>query len=133
MRDSFLIDTDWVIDHLHNMEKVVRKLRELAPQGLALSVVSLAELYEGIYYSTNPSGNEKALQRFLTGISILGISEGICKIFGQERGRLRGEGKTISDFDLLIASTCLHNNLTLLTHNIKHFEMVENLKILKGV
>lgn len=75
MRDSFLIDTDWVIDHLHNMEKVVRKLRELAPKGLALSVVSLAELYEGIYYSTNPSGNEKALQRFLTGVPILGISE----------------------------------------------------------
>ena len=49
----------------------------------------------------------------------------------RERGRLRKEGKAIGDFDLLIASTCLHYDLTLLTDNIKHFGMVENLKILE--
>jgi predicted nucleic acid-binding protein len=38
--------------------------------------------------------------------------------------------KLIGDFDLLIASTCLHHNLTLLTNNRKHYKMVEGLKIL---
>jgi len=36
----------------------------------------------------------------------------------------------IGDFDLLIASTCLHHRLTLLTNNRKHYEMVDGLKIL---
>jgi predicted nucleic acid-binding protein len=40
---------------------------------LAVSDISLAELYEGIYYSTNPPGNEKALNDFLSGVSILGV------------------------------------------------------------
>jgi tRNA(fMet)-specific endonuclease VapC len=96
---------------------------------LAISIVSLAELYEGIYYSTDPLDNENALGEFLTGVSILGIDDEICRIFGRERGRLRNQNKIVSDFDLLIGSTCLNYNLTLLSGNRKHFEMIEGLQI----
>jgi predicted nucleic acid-binding protein len=41
---AYLVDTDWVIDHFHGVEDVTRKLEELRPAGLAISVVSLAEL-----------------------------------------------------------------------------------------
>jgi predicted nucleic acid-binding protein len=51
---TYLIDTDWVIDHLNHIERVMRRLEELAPAGLALSIISLAELYEGVYYSRDP-------------------------------------------------------------------------------
>jgi tRNA(fMet)-specific endonuclease VapC len=47
----YLVDTDWVIDHLNQIERVVNRLRELRPHGLALSIASLAELYEGVHYS----------------------------------------------------------------------------------
>lgn len=43
---KYLIDTDWFIDHLAGIEKVTKKLEELAPQGLGLSIVSLAELLD---------------------------------------------------------------------------------------
>jgi len=127
---KYLIDTDWVIDHLSGIEKIKKKLEELAPEGLALSIVSLAELYEGVFYSRNPEKSEKTLKEFLPGISIIGIDEETCRIFGKERGRLRKKGKIIGDFDLLIASTCLHYNLMFLTNNIDHFKRVENLKII---
>jgi len=53
----------------------------------------------------------------LTVISILGIDEEVCKIFGRERARLRKSWKTIGDLDLLIASTYLRYDLTVLTDN----------------
>lgn len=127
---KYLLDTDWVINHLRGIEKVTKKLEELASEGLALSIVSLAELYEGIYHSTDPQKDEKALKKFLEVVTILEINEEICKIFGRERARLRKLGRMIGDFDLLIASTCLCYNLILLTDNIKEFERVKNLKIL---
>ena len=46
---KYLIDTDWVINHLKGENRVVRKLEELAPEGVAMSVISLAEIYEGVY------------------------------------------------------------------------------------
>jgi len=125
----YLVDTDWIIHYLNGHEEIVEKLKSLRREGLCISVISLAELYEGIYYSTSPAGNEEALNDFLNGVSILGVEEEICKIFGRERGMLRHEKKVIGDFDLLIASTCLYHNLTLLSNNRKHYEMVQGLSI----
>ena len=44
----YLVDTDWAIDHLHRVSRVVLRLEELAPEGLGLSIISLAELYDGV-------------------------------------------------------------------------------------
>ncbi|MGH8059652.1 MAG: type II toxin-antitoxin system VapC family toxin [Candidatus Entotheonellia bacterium] len=129
MTIRYLIDTDWVIDHLHGIERVVNRLKELRSEGLFLSVISLAELYEGVYYSRDPDKSQVALEAFLEDVSVLGVDEEICKRFARERGRLRKEGKLIGDFDLLIGTTGLQHNLTVLTNNRRHFETIEGLQI----
>ncbi len=126
----YLLDTDWVIDHLHNVGRVTQRIEELSPEGLGLSVISLAELYEGIFNSTDPAGNESALQDFLSGVEVVPVDEATCRVFGRERGRLRAAARMIADFDLLIASTCLRHSLTLLSNNRRHFELVEELEII---
>jgi tRNA(fMet)-specific endonuclease VapC len=129
MTIRYLVDTDWVIDHLNQIERVVTRLQELRPQGLAISIVSLAELSEGVQYSRDPERSQRALDAFLDDVSVLGVDEAICKIFGRERGRLRKAGQLIGDFDLFIAATGLHYGLTLLTNNRQHFERVDGLQI----
>ena len=126
---SFLIDTDWVIDHLNGVTHVSRRLKELQPQGLGLSVVSAAELWEGAYFSRDPKRSQETLEAFLSGVDTLGLDEEVCKRFGQLRGSMRKRRQTIGDFDLLIAATALHHNLTLLTNNRKHFDGIAGLKI----
>jgi PIN domain len=69
-----------------------------------------------------------ALQQFLTSLSILPIDDEVCRIFGRERGRHRQQGRTIGDFDLLIAATCLRHQLEICT-NRRHLEAVEGLSI----
>ncbi len=91
---KYLIDTDWVIDHLHNVERVAQRLEELGPEGLGLSVISLAELYEGIFNSTDPAGNEQALQDFLSGVvEVVLVDEETCRMFGRERGNSEGKAE----------------------------------------
>ena len=128
---TYLIDTDWVIDHLRQVEATTRRLEEFTPAGLAMSIVSLAELYEGVYYSRDPVQSEEVLKNFLNPeLQILGIDEETCQIFGKERGRLRQQGQSIGDMDLFIAATSLQHNLTLLSNNRRHFELVEGLEII---
>ncbi len=126
---SFLIDTDWVIDHFNGVTQVSLRLKELQPRGLGLSVVSAAELWEGAYFSRDAKRSQETLEGFLSGVDILGLDEEICKRFGQLRGSMRKRGQTIGDFDLLIAATALRHNLTLLTNNRKHFEVIAGLEI----
>ena len=129
MRAGYLLDTDWIIDHLNGVAAVTMRLNELRPAGLAVSIISLAELYEGVHYSRDPVRSEISLQQFLTGVSVLPIDDEVCRIFGRERGRLRQQGRTIGDFDLLIAATCLRHQLQICTNNRRHFEAVEGLSV----
>ncbi len=126
----YLVDTDWVINHLHRVDPVVRRLQELAPDGLGLSIISLAELYDGVVGSTNPERDERMLNTFLASVDVLPLDESICHTFAKERARLRAAGTLISDFDLLIGATAIRYGLTLLTNNRRHFERLEGLTIL---
>ena len=111
MTVRYLVDTDWTIHYVNGHPGIVARLDALKRDGLGLSLVSLAELYEGVYYSTDPARNDT------------------CRLFGRERGRLRQQRKPIADFDLLIGVTALQHDLTLLTNNRRHFELVGGLRI----
>jgi tRNA(fMet)-specific endonuclease VapC len=64
VRATYLVDTDWIIDHLNGVAAVTARLSELWTAGLAVSIISLAELYEGVHYSRDPVRSETSLQRF---------------------------------------------------------------------
>ena len=130
---NYLIDTDWSIDYLSGNQSIRDELSRLVIDELGISIVSVAELYEGVLYSYNPVEAESALRRFLEHeVVILGIDSDICRVFGRERGRLRRLGQMIGDMDILIAATCIRHNLTLLSNNRRHFEAIEGLEIISA-
>jgi len=125
----YLVDTDWVIHYLKGRRPFVERLRVLEEQGLAISVINLGELYEGVYGATEPEKREQGLKDFLQGVTVLGLDEETCRIFGQERQRLRRAGNLPGDMDLFIGATALRHNLIVLTNNRSHFERIESLRI----
>ena len=129
MTGGYLIDTDWVIHHLNGHSKITKRLDELKTQELAISLITLAELYDGIYVSRDPAGGELTLLEFLNDVRLIGIDEETARLFARERGRLRAAGSLIGDFDLLIGVTAIQNGLTLLTNNRRHFERIDGLNI----
>jgi len=129
MTFTYLVDTDWAIHHLNGHALIMQRLQDLQPEGLGLSVLSLAEVYEGVYYSRNPAESERGLLAFLESVSLIGIDEETAKIFARERGRLRAAGMLIGDVDLFIAATALQHEVTLLTNNRRHFERIDGLRI----
>ena len=130
MNLTFMVETDWAVHWLRGNEQVLERLSNLQKRGLGLSIISLAELYAGVHRSTDISEAREALEDFLSLVTILGVNEEICQIFGEENARLRKAGRIIEDFELLIAATCLHHDLKLLTNNRRHFERIEGLEII---
>lgn len=126
---TYLIDTDWAIEYLKGKDRVVEILHDEFERGLNISIISVAELYEGIYATGNPK-HEEALKKFLTGVIILNMDERICRVFGRIRHGLRRKGEMIDNFDLLIASTAIVHELTILTNNVNHFQRISGLEVL---
>ncbi|MDE2837264.1 MAG: type II toxin-antitoxin system VapC family toxin [Chloroflexota bacterium] len=127
---EYLVDTDWVIDYLHRADRTARRLEELLPRGVGLSVVSLAELYDGLAGSKDPDADSEALRLFLEAIAVVPLDDAACRVFGKERARLREAGNIIGDMDILIGATAISNDLTLLTNNRRDFERLQGLHII---
>ncbi|WP_353740389.1 type II toxin-antitoxin system VapC family toxin [Candidatus Magnetobacterium casense] len=129
-----MVDTDWIIHYLNGNKEVISILASFKQAGLAISLLSLAEVYEGVYYSLDPVRSEEGFKGFVEGVTVLNLSDEICKIFAKERGRLRQKGQFKGQFtdniDFLIASTALYYRLIILTNNRKDFEKIEGVQII---
>jgi tRNA(fMet)-specific endonuclease VapC len=126
---SYLVDSDIVADWLQGRSQAVQLLSSLEPQGLAISLITYGEIYEGVLYSRDPKASERIFRRFMRDVTILPVNKVVMKRFAYLRGQLRGAGSLIADFDLLIAATAIEYQLTLITRNIRHFDRVPGLSL----
>ncbi len=125
----YLVDSDYVADWLKGRPEAVTVLSTLAPEGLAISLITYGEIYEGIFYGSNPQKHEHGFRQFLRQADVLPFTKPIMKRFAHVRGRLRQTGSIIGQADILIAATALHHNLTIVTRNVRHFARIPNLRL----
>jgi tRNA(fMet)-specific endonuclease VapC len=125
---KYLVDSDWVVDYLAGKQQAVSLLTSVWPDGIAISLITLGEIYEGIYYGRDPQRSEAVFRQFLRSVDILPLHRSIMQRFARIRGDLRQRGQLIGDPDILIATTALYYDLILLTRNKKHYQRIPLLK-----
>jgi predicted nucleic acid-binding protein len=126
---KYLIDTDWIADHLNGRPIAVQLLASLVDEGIAISLMTYGEIYEGIIWGRRPEATGIVFLQLLRWTRVLPLDESVMRRFAGIRGGLRRRGQIIGDPDILIAATALHYDLTLVTRNHDHFRRVPDLKI----
>ena len=94
---------------------------------LRLSSIVLFELYFGAFNGARVERNMREIDNY--GIPLLEFDREDARIAGKIRTDLRGRGKPIGPYDLLIAGQALARGLTVVTRNTGEFARVEGLKI----
>lgn len=120
----YLVDTDVLIDVLRGVEEAKQYLRELAEEGLAISVVTVAELFSG-RDTKDPVKREKVL-RLLRHFEVIPVDNEIAVLAGEIR---RDYGLHLGD--AIISATAIIHGLTVVTGNLKHFRQVKGLPVTK--
>ncbi len=126
---KFLLDSDWMIDAAIGMPDALRGIDVTRPEGLAVSTVAMAEIFEGAYILADPEAGLAAYRRLLAECSVLDVTEPVAETFAKVRFALRKQGNLIPDMDLLIAATALAFDLTLLSRNRRHFARVRGQRL----
>lgn len=127
--NNYFLDSSVIVEYLRNNKNIIDFIDSF-PYDLSSSYVVKAELYEGVNLSKDKKIAKSKLELFFNGLSkVYSLTNSSSKIFGEIRSNLRTKGNLIEDFDILIASTCISNNLPLVTLNTKHFSRIEGLKI----
>lgn len=125
---KYLLDSNICVHFFRGKYGIMDKLNNVGIENCAISEITLAELVFGAEKSDNPQKNNKLIEKFISNLTVLPIFDAI-PYYGKEKARLQKSGKMISDFDLLIGSTSIENNLIMVTENIKEFERIEKIKI----
>lgn len=116
-----------MVDFLKGKEDAIRLLSPLFDQGLAMSIITYAELYQGVAVLSTDDARQTSFTALTESIDILGIDLETAREFGQLRTLLASSGQTIPDMDCLIAATALRHELTMVARD-KHFDRISNLK-----
>lgn len=125
----YLLDTDTCIYWLNGRQQVREKLLEVGWNNAAICAITAAELYYGAYNSNRVTENLARAELFVQNLPVLPLSDGALRRFGQLKSELRKMGQPVADFDLLIASVALSENLVLVTNNIRHYERIPELQL----
>ena len=129
---GYLLDTDICSHHFRGLQSVTEHAANHSNE-LNVSTVTLAELLTWTLRTNAAPKWHRMLLRFLDATQLLSVTPEIAERCGQVRAKMFDEGHIVPIADMLIAATALVYDLTLVTHNVKHFEAIPGLTIVDWV
>lgn len=126
---KYMLDTNIIAYAINkSFPKVISNLLKHSPDEICISAITMAELEYGIMHSSQPERNRAALMIFLAEISVVSFDSNSAYDYGLIRQDLQNKGQLIGANDMLIAAQARSLGVTLVTHNVREFSRVENLK-----
>ncbi|WP_028586826.1 type II toxin-antitoxin system tRNA(fMet)-specific endonuclease VapC [Desulfocurvus vexinensis] len=124
-----LLDTNICIYMIKNRPPEVRKhFEQFAPGDIAISSITVAELHYGVEKSAARERNASALEAFLLPLEIVPFDLDSALAYGKIRADLEKRGRPIGGMDMLLAAQAMAQGFTLITHNLKEFTRIPDLK-----
>ena len=130
---KLLLDSDILIYFLKGKQEIVEQFVKHPPDDLLTSRINYTELLYGAYNSTRIERNLQTILEFLENFEILEFDKRAAEIFAVEKARLKKRGTIVADMDLMIASIAIANDIALVTNNIKHFERIKDLRLVRWI
>ncbi len=124
--ESPVVDTDVLVDYLRGKGPGAELLARLGRGGYRVTAVSAFELALGAAHRLDPRPVQALLDAPTLALTPRGGLLG-----GETLARLRGEGRGIDVRVALQAGLCLDAELPLLTRNIRYFERIPGLRVLR--
>jgi tRNA(fMet)-specific endonuclease VapC len=125
---SFVIDTDTCSALLKGNRAVQSRFLQYGG-GLFVSAISVAELFTWGHRAANSGVVLQGIDDLLRDVVLLPVDRGVAELFGAVRARMLDRGLVVATPDLLIATTALAHNYTLVSHNARHFSLVPGLRL----
>jgi predicted nucleic acid-binding protein len=127
----YLIDTTWLIDHLADKPEPQELLMRLAEDGIAMSIISYLELYQGVVQSPDPEAAQTKLTALVATAPILPFTQDIAETCARIRAELQARGRRIRPraLDLQIAATAIAYGLTLVAQNTDDYADIPGLQL----
>ena len=124
----YLLDTNIVIYVIKKRPLEVMQTFNNNSGRMAISSITLAELFHGAEKSSRFAENLKVIDDFTSRLEVLPYTLKATQHYGSIRAALEKSGETIGVNDLHIAAHARSEGLVLVTNNLREFERVPALE-----
>ncbi len=125
----YLLDTNIVIYVLKRRPIEVLSLFNENASRMAISAITLSELFHGAEKSTRVSDNLVAIEDFCSRLEVLPYGAKAAQHYGAIRAGLEKTGQPIGVNDLHIAAHARSEGLVVVTNNVEEFARVPALQV----
>ena len=125
---KYLLDTNICIYFIKGLYELNKKIAEVGEHNCFISEMTVAELKFGIENSKTIEAMRIVVEAFISKFAIIPIFNSL-DIYAKEKAKLRKQGLIIDDFDILIGSTAVANNMIMVTNNVTHLSRLDNITI----
>ena len=125
----YLLDTNIVIYVLKRRPIEVLSLFNENASRMAISAITLSELFHGAEKSTRVSNNLVAIEDFCSRLEVLPYGAKAAQHYGAIRAGLEKTGQPIGVNDLHIAAHARSEGLVMVTNNVGEFARVPALQV----
>jgi tRNA(fMet)-specific endonuclease VapC len=125
----YLLDTNVCIAAMRGNSKVMQQLAAHSPVDCAVSIISIFELFAGVFRCNDPQGEERKVSTFLDSLHLLPFDFDSALKTAQIHFQLEKAGTKIGPYDLQISGQAPALDLTLVTHNTHEFKRVTGLRL----
>ncbi len=126
---SYVLDSDVCIHALRGVPVVVTALQRRAPSEIAVTSITLAELWFGARKSVHAKRMRGLQNTFLASFEVLDFDAAAADAYARIRHDLERRGVPIGERDQLIAAITLARGRTLVTLNRREFDRVTGLHV----
>lgn len=126
--DAIILDTN-IVSYIMKNHPLAKPYRHhLEGKTLAISFMTVAELFEGAFRLRWDAGKIEKLKAEIKNYLVIPYSPHVCEIWGKVRAARKSQPIAVDD--AWIAATALAHNCPLVTHNANDFSGIGDLTII---
>jgi tRNA(fMet)-specific endonuclease VapC len=129
-----LIDTSVLVESERGRFDLAAWLEEQAAETFALSAITLSELWHGVHRA--PPGRRResrqaSVQWVTDELPVMAFDAVAAQVHARIWANLAARGARLGAHDLIIAATAVAGDMKLATFNVREFERVPDLRLLR--
>ena len=125
----YMLDTNICIYVIKRQPSELRERFDRLAEELAISTVTLAELYYGAEKSSRQDANRQTVENFAARLEILQFSASAAIHYGQVRADLERARRVCGPYDMMIGAHARSEGLTVVTNNLREFARMPGVRV----
>jgi len=130
---GLILDSSLLIADERGQFSLASWLRSRAPESVAVSAITLSELWFGIQVETDAARarSRRWVEKMFRRLEVVPLDAALARVHARLWGQVSEAGLMVGPHDLIVAATAMHRRWAVATFNAAEFRHIHGLEVIE--